>query len=190
MDERIKGQLPFRPAPAPSPDLPPGRPTVPQPKLRKPPPRVRAAIEALVTGQCRTKKAAAARAGISREYFSRSFQNPAVVQYAQEASRRAAAMGLMRAVAVLDELLDSRSERVRLETAKHLAGIGGIKPASEPVNVSVGVQVAGYVIDLRERSDHSPLPKLTIDGAGAVVLDAKPEPIAGVGPGGLERKPD
>jgi HEAT repeat protein len=161
------------PAPSPAVAEQATRPTVPQPKMRKPPPRVRAAIDALVTGQCRTKKAAAKLAGISREYFSRSFQNPAVVQYAMEASRRAASMGVMRAVAVLDELLDSRSERVRLETAKHLAGIGGIKPAADTnVSVNVGVAVAGYCIDLSEPGQ----PHKILGGA---VVDATAEPIRG-----------
>src|SRR5271157_267282 len=42
--------------------------TTPRPKTRKPPPKVRAAIEALVTGQVKTIKAAALRVGVSREY--------------------------------------------------------------------------------------------------------------------------
>jgi DNA-binding phage protein len=47
--------------------------TTPQPKLLKPPPKVRAAIEALVTGQCRTITAAAKKVGLSRERLSRAF---------------------------------------------------------------------------------------------------------------------
>jgi hypothetical protein len=68
---------------------------------------------------------------ISREYFSRSFQNPAVVQYANEAAARAVAMGRPRAAAVLNELHDSRSERVRLEAAK--ASVGAIVAPADPI---------------------------------------------------------
>jgi hypothetical protein len=40
--------------------------------------------------------------------------------------------------------------------------------------VNVGIAVAGYVIDLRERSDRGPMPKVAIDGAAGAVIDAKP----------------
>jgi hypothetical protein len=53
---------------------------------------------------------------------------------------------------------------------------------ADAVSVNVGVRVAGYVIDLRDRDD-GPLANVTIDGAGAVVVDTKPEAIAGIGTG-------
>jgi hypothetical protein len=56
--------------------------------------------------------------------------------------------------------------------------------------VNVGVAVAGYVIDLRERSDRSPLPRLTIDGAAGVVVDeAKPIQNAGAAVDGKPEQP-
>ncbi len=170
--------------PAPSPAMP----TTPQPKLRKPPPRVRSAIEALVTGQCRTITAAAKKVGVSREYLSRAFSLPHNAEALRTRAAREVALSSGRAAARLNQLIDSTSQRIALEATKFSLGVAGIKPASEPVSVNVGVKVAGYVIDLRDRADRGPLPSMTIDGAGAVVVDSKPtEPIAGIGPGG-ERK--
>lgn len=57
---------------------------------------------------------------------------------------------------------------------KHVLAIAGIKPAADPqMNVSLELR-ADYVIDLRERHDRGPLPNVTIEGAGAVIVDAKP----------------
>jgi hypothetical protein len=108
---------------------------------------------ALAEGRASTKKMAAEKFGkISREYFSRSFQKPAVVEYARQAAARAVAMGAMRAAAVLNELADCSSQRVRLEAAKTSLQAAGIVGGGQnvSVNVGVGVQVAGYVIDLSE----------------------------------------
>ena len=82
-------------------------------------------------------------------------------------------MGRPRAAAVLNELHDSRSERVRLEAAK--ASLGAIVAPANQSQVSVNVEMrAGWIIDLSEKSiDHRIV-------AGPVI-DA--EPIAGVGPG-------
>jgi hypothetical protein len=56
--------------------------------------------------------------------------------------------------------------------------VAGIKPASDSVSVNVGVKVAGYVIDLRERDDREPLPKVIDDNtAGATIVDAKAKVI-------------
>jgi hypothetical protein len=145
--------------------------TTPQPKLRKPPPKVRAAIEALVTGQCKTIKAAAAKVGLTRERLSRAFSEPHIAEALRTRAAREVALSSGRAAARLNQLIDSTSQRVALEATKFSLGVAGIKPASDPVNVTIG-QVAGYVIDLRERDERGgPLPNVTIDGAGGVVVD-------------------
>jgi HEAT repeat protein len=93
-------------------------------------------------GGARTKKIAAEKFGhISREYFARSFQNPAVAQYAKEAAARAVAMGAPRAAAVLNELADSSSERVRLEAAKASLQAAGIVGGDRNVSVNVGIEI-------------------------------------------------
>ncbi len=134
-------------APAPSPAMPPAR----EPKMRKPPPKVRSAIEVLVTGQCRTIKAAAQRAGVSREYLSRAFSLPHNAEALRTRALREVALSSGRAAARLNQLIDSTSQRVALEATKFSLGVAGIKPASDNVSVNIGIELkAGYVIDLSE----------------------------------------
>jgi hypothetical protein len=148
-------------------------PTVPatttsQPKMRKPPPKVRAAIEALVTGQVRTIKAAAQRVGVSREYLSRAFSLPHNAEALRTRALREVALSSGRAAARLNQLIDSTSQRVALEATKFSLGVAGIKPA-EDAGVSVSIELkAGYVIDLSERDE--PAARIV----GNQVIDAKP----------------
>jgi hypothetical protein len=138
--------------------------------MRKPPPRVRAAIEALVTGQSRTIKAAAQKAGVSREYLSRAFSLPHNRHALTERVAREVALTSGRAAARLGQLLDSGSKRVDLDATKFALGVAGIKPADDArVNVNIEVK-AGYVIDLSEPG--APAPKII--GGVAEVIDAKP----------------
>jgi hypothetical protein len=157
--------------------------TTPQPKMRKPPPKVRAAIEALVTGQAKTIKAAAEKVGLTRERLSRAFSEPHIAEALRTRAAREVALSSGRAAARLNQLIDSTSQRVALEATKFSLGVAGIKPVADAnVSVNVGIELkAGYVIDLSE------------SGVTAKVvspIDATAEPIAGIGPGGLERKPD
>jgi hypothetical protein len=148
--------------------------TTPQPKMRKPPPKVRAAIEALVTGQARTITAAAKKVGLSRERLSRAFSEPHIAEALRTRAAREVALSSGRAAARLNQLIDSTSQRVALESVKFSLGVAGIKPAADAqVNVNLEMR-AGYVIDLRDRQDRGPLPNVTIDGAGATVVDEKP----------------
>jgi hypothetical protein len=103
----------------------------PQPKTRKPPPKVRAAIEALVTGQCKTIKAAAAKVGLSRERLSRAFSEPHNAEALRTRAAREVALSSGRAAARLSQLIDSTSQRVALEATKFSLGVAGIKPAED-----------------------------------------------------------
>ncbi|MGB6283756.1 MAG: hypothetical protein WBG18_04950 [Xanthobacteraceae bacterium] len=124
--------------------------TTPRPKTRKPPPKVRAAIEALVTGQCKTIKAAAAKVGLSRERLSRAFSEPHNAEALRTRAAREVALSSGRAAARLHQLIDSTSQRVALEATKFSLGVAGIKPADD-ARVSVSIELkAGYVIDLSE----------------------------------------
>jgi ParB-like chromosome segregation protein Spo0J len=143
-----------------------------QPKVRKPPPKVRAAIEALVTGQVKTITAAAKKVGLSRERLSRALSESHNAAALRQRAEREVAMSAGRAAARLNQLIDSTSQRVALEATKFSLGVAGIKPASDAVSVNVGVQVAGYVIDLRERHDRAERAKI-IDGEAGAVIDAK-----------------
>lgn len=150
---------------------PPAVPAItPQPKPRPIPRRVRQAIELIVTGACKTKQAAAKRVGIPRETLSRWLHRPAGAEALRARAAHEVASSAGRAAARLTKLLDSSSQKVSLEAVKYSLGVAGIKPASDPVSVNVGVKVAGYVIDLRDGRD-APLPKVTIDGEAGVVVD-------------------
>ncbi len=156
----------------------PALPTKAEPKKRLPPPKVRAAIEAIVSGRARTVRQAAEEFGhISREYLSRSLSTPAGAQYLREKSARAVAMGAGRAAARLNELIESDSQKVALEATKYSLGVAGIRPAPDNVSVNVGLAISGYVIDLSEPSQ----PAVKIIGGVAQptersgpVIDAKP----------------
>jgi hypothetical protein len=138
--------------------------------MRKPPPKVRAAIEALVTGQVRTIKAAAQRVGVSREYLSRAFSLPHNAEALRTRALREVALSSGRAAARLNQLIDSTSQRVALEATKFSLGVAGIKPAAD-ANVSLNITLkAGYVIDLSEPGQ----PAAKIVGGVAKVVDAKP----------------
>jgi hypothetical protein len=128
----------------------------------------------IVTGVCKTKQAAADRVGMPRESLSRWLHKPSGAEALRARAAHEVASSAGRAAARLTKLLDSSSQKVSLEAVKYSLGVAGIKPSSDSVSVNVGVQVAGYVIDLRERADGSPLPEVKIDGAGAVVVDVKP----------------
>jgi hypothetical protein len=116
-------------------------------------------------------------------------QVPAVVQYAKQAAARAVAMGAPRAAAVLNELADSRSERVRLEAAKVSLQAAQIVGSGQNVSVNVGVELkAGWVINLAPENEAERQMierQAKIVGGVAKVIDA--EPVAGIGPDGLER---
>jgi hypothetical protein len=143
--------------------------TTPRPKTRKPPPKVKAAIEALCTGQVRTIKAAAQRVGVSREYLSRAFSLPHNAEALRTRAAREVALSSGRAAARLNQLIDSTSQRVALEATKFSLGVAGIKPADD-ARVSVSIELkAGYVIDLSEPGD-PPAAKLV----SGTVIDAKP----------------
>ena len=128
----------------------------------------------MVGGNCRTWAAAAKRVGVARETLSRYLQRPECREALTERAARAVAMSAGRASARLNQLLDSSSQRVALDATRLSLQAAGIVGSGQNVSVNVGVQVAGYVIDLRERDDRGPLPNVTLDGAGAVVVDAKP----------------
>jgi hypothetical protein len=120
-------------------------------KERRVSPRVRHAIDLLLTGQCRLKKDAAAKAGLTPERLSRALKENHVVEYLTAQTRVLLAQSQAPAAATMLRLLDqAKSEHVQKDVAIHLLGISGHKPAGEPaalVNINIR---AGYVIDLSD----------------------------------------
>jgi hypothetical protein len=114
-------------------------------------PRVRHAIDLLLTGQCRLKKDAAAKASLTPERLSRAMKESHVLEYIAQQTRVLLAQSQALAAATMLRLLDeAKSEHVMKDVAIHLLGISGHKPAADPstlVNVNIA---AGYVIDLTD----------------------------------------
>lgn len=137
--------------------IPPGSPSIPPPigskpvKLRKPTKRLRQAINLILSGECKTQKAAAERMKLTPTHLSRMLSEPHVLAYMEQQTRVTLARSQMPAAATLVKLLDqAASEHVQKDVAIHLLNIAGHKPASDAqVNVNIDIK-AGYVIDLTE----------------------------------------
>jgi hypothetical protein len=128
-------------------DTPPPAEALPQRRISK---KVRSGIEAMVSGQCKTIKDAAEKAGLSREHFTRELAKPHIAEYLRQKVLRNLAIAAARAGAVKGELLDSENEMVRDRASTFVLGLADIAPASAP-SLSVNLEIrAGYVIDLTD----------------------------------------
>jgi hypothetical protein len=125
--------------------------TDPKPvRERRIPKRIAEAVRLLLTGECKTQKAAAERVGMNETYLSEALRKPHVQVFIERRTRETIANGTLRASARLVELIDSASEHVSADVSKHMLAIAGIKPTAEPaalVNINIR---AGYVIDLSD----------------------------------------
>lgn len=112
-------------------------------------PRIRRAVALLVSGECRTQKAAAAQAGISEAHLCVVLNSPRGRTFLAERTRQTIQHAQAPAAATLIKLLDASSEHVAAQVAEKLLAINGIA-APEQRGVSVGVTVqVGYVLDLQ-----------------------------------------
>jgi hypothetical protein len=112
--------------------------------------KVRAAIDALVSGDCKKVCDAAAKAGLARESLSRALSTPHVAEHLRQKVMRHLAIHAARAGATKVDLLDSSNEIARDRASTFVLGLAGIQPAAEPmVNLNIEVR-AGYVIDLSD----------------------------------------
>jgi hypothetical protein len=145
--------------------------------------RIAEVVRLLLTGECKTQKAAAERVGMNETYLSEALRKPHVRVFIERRTRETIANGTLRASARLVELLDASSEHVSLDASKHLLAIDGIKPAAGPTtHVNLNIQ-AGYVIDLTEPGGSSvrivsPLPERQGDAA----IDVTPNSVHESGP--------
>jgi len=118
--------------------------------------KVRAAIDALVSGQCKRICDAAAKVGLARESLSRALSTPHIAEHLRQKVLRHLAIAAARAGAVKGELLDSDNEMVRDRASSFVLGLAGIQPATTP-SISLNIDVkAGYVIDLSDDPPHAP----------------------------------
>jgi hypothetical protein len=126
----------------PTPDVPAGSPK----RISK---KLRAAIDAMVNGDCKSIREAGEKVGLVRESLSRALSKPHVAQHLREKVLRHLAIAAARAGSTKVELLDSANEMVRDRASTFVLGLADIQPATNPsVNINLGVR-AGYVIDLR-----------------------------------------
>lgn len=108
-------------------------------------------IAALANGDCKTKKDAADKAGMSYWHFVRELSKPHIRVFMERRARENIASGMLRASYRINELVDAGSEHVSLDASKHLLSIAGIKPAND-AQVSVNIELkAGFVIDISEQ---------------------------------------
>jgi hypothetical protein len=134
--------------------LPDGPITTKPAKQKRIPRKVVHAIRLLVSGECKNIKAAAERAGLSREWLSKMLQRSQIQMFVQNETRKTIAAGTMRASARLLELVDASSEHVSLDAAKHVLAVEGIRPPESGHNVNIINNIApGYVIKLRHVDD-------------------------------------
>jgi hypothetical protein len=112
--------------------------------------KVRAAIDAMVSGECKRIKDAAEKVGLARESLSRALSTPHVAEHLRQKVLRALAIAAARAGATKVELLDSANEMVRDRASSFVLGLAGIQPAATP-SISLNLDIrAGYVIDLSD----------------------------------------
>jgi hypothetical protein len=130
--------------------------SVPAPK-RRVSRKLIAAIDAMVMGECKDVTQAAAKVGMARESVSRALRKPHVSQLLRSKTRQRLDTAAARAGAVKVELLDSSNEMVRDRASDFVLALAGIAPAKDPA-VAVNVNIkAGYIIDLSEPHEWSPL---------------------------------
>jgi hypothetical protein len=112
--------------------------------------KVRAAIDAMVSGECKTIKETAEKVGLARESLSRALSTPHVAEHLRTKVLRSLAMAAARAGAVKVDLLDSDNAIARDRASSFVLGLAGIQPATNP-SISVNLDIrAGYVIDLSD----------------------------------------
>jgi hypothetical protein len=112
--------------------------------------KVTAAIDFLVSGDCKTIVEAAEKAGLARESLSRALAKPHVAEHLRSKVLKYLSLQAARAGAVKGELLDSANEMVRDRASTFVLGLAGIQPANSPsLNVNIEVK-AGWVIDLTD----------------------------------------
>jgi hypothetical protein len=111
---------------------------------------VRQAIRLLLSGECKTIKAAAVRVKIDYSHLSEQLRKPAARVFMEQRTRETIVSAQMPAASTLVRLLNARSEHVQADVAKYALAIAGIAPP-QGSQVTVNVDVSpGFVINLGE----------------------------------------
>jgi hypothetical protein len=129
--------------------------------------RIAAAIDLMVSGECKKIAGAVAKAGLARESLSRALSKPHVAEFMRQKVLRSLTIAATRAGGTKVELLDSANEMVRDRASSFVLGLAGIQPATSPsVNINLEVK-AGYVIDLSD----DPPPLRIVSRTAAPTID-------------------
>jgi hypothetical protein len=135
-------------------------------KQRRVPAKVKYAVDLLFSGECKTQKAAAERAGLTREYLNRALAQDHVNDYFTHKAKLEMRAALPIAIAVKAGLLHAVSEKVQSEVASEIMGIGGISAPKTGHQTNVNVSVAaGYVINLATKAEQQPTIDITPERA-------------------------
>jgi hypothetical protein len=103
----------------------------------------------MITGECKTVKAACERVGIHPDYAYRELKKPQVQVFIEQRARQTIAAGTMRASARLVELMDASSEHVSADVSRHVLAIANIRPPETGANININNSISvGYVIDI------------------------------------------
>lgn len=154
------------------------KPAKPKPISQK----IRAAIDAMVSGDAKDITAAAKVAGISREHFSRSLGKAHISKLLHEKIARNLNINAAKAGATKVDLLTSPNDMVRDRASSYLLQLAGHSPDTGAGNRPGGGPRAGWLIDLREPTQaglvivvNHPAPPPAADQAG-LIIDMTPNP--------------
>jgi hypothetical protein len=102
---------------------------------------VRTALGFLLSGEAKTQREAAEKAGIHPVNLSKALNKPgAKALILQDVRERLTTIGLLRAAATLESLLHTaNSEHVRLEAAKFVLGASGVDASRERLTPAGGI---------------------------------------------------
>ena len=140
---------------------------MPPPTTLRLSPRAQQAVRAILAGECRTIKEAAAKIGMTRQWLGKLLQTAHGQAFIESETRKTLHAGQARAARRLLELCEAKSEAVSFDASKHLLGLAGHVPV-EHRHVTGSIAVAGYVIRLDGSEDRGE------------VVDVRPEPIVPV----------
>ena len=130
-----------------------------KPRLSK---KLKRAIDLWLSGKARTRKEAAAKAGLSEDYFGRALKRTAARSFISDRAHQNISDATLRASSRVLELLDGESEHVAakvglrlLESEKLIAPVGG----AGAVNINhFGSGPVGYCVDFSGRGGREGIP--------------------------------
>jgi hypothetical protein len=112
-------------------------------------PRIRRAVDALITGEAKTQQAAAQIAGLHPDHLSRMLGKPQIEVFYTRRTRELLGRSQMIAAARVTQLIHAESEATSLDAAKFSLAIAGIKPQAD-INTIINNNntIAGYVVEI------------------------------------------